>query len=149
MSNQGLVVAPGVGDFGDVAKKLRERIQSAFVDLIPQERWDEMLKAEVEKFMADRVEKNTYGHETKRQPSEFSRLCQSALGELVDAEVKRRFKEISHEQLVAAVSTWLENNAQAMLMEFVQQMFKSGVQEGSAALTSWVSFKLRDWANGR
>jgi hypothetical protein len=135
-----------VADFGDVASKLRDKIKSAFVDLIPEERWDAMLKAEVAKFMSGTPEhRNGYGNYVAAQPSEFSKVCQSVLSEMIREEAKKRFAEVKQEDVFKAVSQWIEQNHQNVVKQFVAGLFQQGTQLVSLNLASIISMRLQDF----
>jgi len=128
-------------DFADVAAKLRERIQAAFVDLIPQDRWDEMLKKEVEKFMAPAVTRDHYNSRETIHPSPFSKICQTHLDAMIQQEVAKQFAAMDQAELAAKVSAWVEENHQAVLVEFVKALVSKGVGE----VTTRLSFDIANF----
>lgn len=69
---------------------IRERIRGALADLIPDEQWDTLIRAEVKDFLEDRtVERNSY-RDTYHQtvPAGFKRLVREEL----TTETKNRLK---------------------------------------------------------
>ena len=123
-------------DFADVATKLREKIQAAFVDLIPQEHWDEMLKREVEKFMSPGERRDPYnGRVTEQLPSPFSAICQAHLNEMIRQEVAKRFEAMDRTEMTARVAAWIEANHQAVLDQFIRNLVSNGIQEITGRLS--------------
>lgn len=135
--------------FGDVATKLRERIQAAFVDLIPQEHWDEMLKKEVEAFMNPTLESvvsNGYRTgETREVPSKFSQICTAILTEFVREEAKKQFEAADRTNLSESIRAWIEENHQEVVNRFVKSLFTNGVQQISQQLSWDIANKLRQF----
>ncbi len=135
-----------VPDFSDVASKLRERIKSAFVDLIPEERWDAMLKAEVEKFMTGTpASSDRYHNVIPAKPSEFSKISQEILGELVRAEAKQRFESVAPLVFETAVEEWIEANYERVLRDFFAELFKSCVSQFTSRLSMDVASMLQEF----
>ena len=66
-----------------IADKVRERIQTSFADLIPEESW----KAMVQKAIQDFTERRPGDYRNNHQPQP------SILQELIDKEIQRRFIE--------------------------------------------------------
>jgi hypothetical protein len=133
-----------VTDFNDVAAKLRGRIKSAFVDLIPEDRWDAMLRVEVDKFMAGvPASRDRYGNEIPAKPSEFSVLCQKELAALVGASAQKRFEAMEPENIQVAVSAWIEEHHQEVLRTFIASLFKRGADMITLDLSSMIAQKLR------
>lgn len=64
----------------DVQERLRERIKLAFMDLIPDAKWDELIQKEIEFLTTDRVVK-CYGKPDEIHPSELSKMVRTLLQE--------------------------------------------------------------------
>lgn len=69
--------------------KIRDKIKQSLVDVIPDEQWNQMLRAEIAGFFENSTVRNAYGAEVSR-PSEFRRIVQMVLEE----ETKRRVRDI-------------------------------------------------------
>jgi hypothetical protein len=70
--------------------KVRDKIKQSLVDVIPDEQWNAMLKAEISSFFESRKERSTYNHEVREYPSEFRRIVNS----VVEEETKRRIRDM-------------------------------------------------------
>lgn len=66
----------------DVADKIRDRIQSSFVDLIPQEAWDGMIKGAIHEF----THKPAGDYHSNHQPKP------SRLQGMINKEIEERFR---------------------------------------------------------
>lgn len=69
------------------ADRLRDRIRSTLGDLIPEEQWNVLMKAETERFFNPRREGQ--GYYERSTPSDFTTIVQAALGEHVRERVKK------------------------------------------------------------
>lgn len=73
----------------DYAAKIRDRIKSALVDIIPDEQWTVMIQGEVDRFMkASTRESRSYYTTTERVPSGLEEVVQSVLREETIKRVK-------------------------------------------------------------
>lgn len=68
--------------------KVRDKIKQSLVDVIPDDQWNAMLRAEIEGFFKSKTFLH-YG-EQKEQPSEFRRIVLGVLEE----EVKKRVRDM-------------------------------------------------------
>jgi hypothetical protein len=68
--------------------KVRDRIKQSLVDVIPDEQWDAMLRAEIETFFKTKVT-SQYG-EQREQPSEFRRIVSG----VIEEETKKRVQAV-------------------------------------------------------
>lgn len=68
--------------------KVRDKIKQSLIDVIPDEQWNVMLKAEIGSFFENRVTSN-YGQQTQH-PSEFRRI----VGCVLEEETKKRVREL-------------------------------------------------------
>lgn len=93
---------------GDISEKIRERIQSEFVTLVPKEMWERLVKKEVEWFLAD----------TGSRANE-----PSSLKTMVRRELEKMFIEQVRTQLNEMQGSWGANN-KMQAGEAVKQMVK-------------------------
>lgn len=70
----------------EIQDRIRERIKAAFMDLIPEEKWDEIIKNEVNALMLDREE--TRGYDRKIIPSPLKKMVQ----DLIKEEFKKKLQ---------------------------------------------------------
>lgn len=85
-------------DATEALKSVKERIKDAFVSLIPDEQWDEMVKKEVDTYF--QVKDEGYGE--RGRSSSFTREVHACLQDEVRARVKEYLQENFN-------STWYEN----------------------------------------
>jgi len=97
--------------------KLRERIRSSLGELIPEEQWNAMLRAEIERFFAERVERGYYSGSERRIPSDFTFVAQETLA----AEARKRIG--AYFERDAWAQRWEGGNADipARLEQLVQE----------------------------
>jgi hypothetical protein len=73
----------------NAAKALRAKLQNAFVELIPEEQWEALLKEEFEKFLKPYTEKSQYGRSyDKEVPSKLSQVCNEILTNMFKERLK-------------------------------------------------------------
>jgi hypothetical protein len=70
--------------------KVRDKIKQSLVDVIPDEQWNAMLKAEISSFFESRTERPAYSHEAREIPSEFRRIVKT----VVEEETKKRIRDM-------------------------------------------------------
>ena len=58
--------------------KVRDKIKQSLIDIIPDEQWNAMLKAEITMFFESRNERQSYGPDRK-VPSDFHRIATSII----------------------------------------------------------------------
>lgn len=117
-------------DLTDAAEQLRERIQLAFVELIPKEQWETMIQAELKRFTEpQRVRDYPHGPERIR-PSVFSELCSDVLKKQARAELEKLLAENTTwgDQVSELVKAWMTENAQAILETAILGMCQSAAQ---------------------
>jgi hypothetical protein len=68
--------------------KVREKIKQSLIDVIPDDQWNAMLRAEIGAFFENRVTSN-YGQQTTHS-SEFRRIVTG----VIEEETKRRIREM-------------------------------------------------------
>lgn len=69
--------------------KVRDKIKQSLIDVVPDEQWNTLLKAEIANFFEGATERDWQGKTTKK-PSEFHRLAQVVLEE----ETKKRIRAL-------------------------------------------------------
>ena len=76
-----------IATIGDISEKIRERIQSEFVTLVPKEMWERLVKKEVEWFLVD-----TGYH--KNNPSPLRTMVRRELEKMFIEQVKIQLNEM-------------------------------------------------------
>lgn len=72
----------------DIMQGVKDRIKATFVDMIPDEQWESMIKKECDDFLNGRPN-NSWGSNNGRYFPEFKKIVENELQE----ECKRRMKE--------------------------------------------------------
>lgn len=76
---------PALFDSSAAVNAIRDRIRGAMLDIIPDEQWDALIKAEMHAFMNDTVEQRAYGESATRLAG-FKRIVR----ELLEEDAKKR-----------------------------------------------------------
>jgi len=72
----------------DISEKIRERIQSEFVTLVPKEMWERLVKKEVEWFLSDT---KNYG---RGEPSPLKTMVRRELEKMFIEQIKTQLNEM-------------------------------------------------------
>ena len=105
--------------------KVRDKIKQSLVDVIPDEQWNTMLKAEISSFFENRVT-SQYGQPTPR-PSEFRRIVNS----VVEEETKKRIRDMLNS--AEWTSYWDGTKQQAG-----EEIARIARDNGAAILAKWL-----------
>lgn len=114
----------------DAAEKLREKIKLGFAELIPDEQWNEMIKAEFKKFLEPRTVRTQYGPD-RIEPSGFSSICQDVLQKIVRErlEAETNTWKSWDATLSATVHEWMEKNGATIAQEFLKNLLSGALQQ--------------------
>lgn len=107
--------------------KVRDKIKQSLVDVIPDEQWNTMLKAEISAFFESRRERNHYSNEMREIPSEFRRIVLN----VIEEEVKRRVRDMLNGPDWTAY--WDGNK-----LEAGEQIAKLARENGAFILAKWL-----------
>ena len=79
---------------GDAANVLREKVKTIFLDLLPDNKLDEMVKGEWDRFFNDQPKRDTYGNieRGKTVPSEFSKVIKDVLKEEIETRAREQLR---------------------------------------------------------
>ncbi len=105
--------------------KVRDKIKQSLIDVIPDEQWNAMLRAEISGFFENRVT-TRYGEQTTH-PSEFRRIA----AVVIEEETKRRVREMLSGPEWA--SYWDGTRQQAG-----EEIAKIARENGAAILAKWL-----------
>lgn len=111
------------------AEQLRDKIRSAFVELLPPEQFQQMVKAELTAFM----DNNTNSHDARynTRVSTFRSVCYDVFREhvtkdlktlLASAEWQEQWKGGGGPNLSDAIKAWLTENAQQIVAATIQEL---------------------------
>ena len=124
--------------FQDAAEKLRDSIRSAFVEIIPEDQWKDMVRKELEKFFDPPTREDFY-YKTKVPTGEAS-LFHKMVREEFEKECRRRIAEVVHlgfwrpdkgslwaykhfsARVETMVKEWLSENADKLVWMLVSEM---------------------------
>lgn len=70
--------------------KVRDKVKQSLIDVIPDEQWNAMLKAEISSFFENKRERLSYSHEVRETPSEFHKIVKA----VVEEETKKRVRDM-------------------------------------------------------
>ena len=115
-------------DINDAAGQIRDRIKAAFVESIPDEKWDQLIRAEIERFMSPRPIRDNFGRDKGMGPSEFTDLCREVFKEVVKKKLAEAVQEVKFETIERKVDEWLAENQSVLVDRLVYALFGRTVQ---------------------
>lgn len=118
----------------NAADQLKAKIRSAFVELLPEEQWKEMVAAELKRFAEPTTERNYHGSTTN--PSGLSKLCHEVFTEHIKAELKALLASPEWQtvwtnqgySLPVAIKSWLTENSTRLIESTVQALAGQAAQ---------------------
>lgn len=112
-------------DSAGYVDKVRDKIKQSLIDVIPDEQWNAMLKAEIEAFFKSKPTPAHYGG--GEQPSEFRRIVMS----VIEEETKKRV----HDMLSSPewTSYWDGNKQKAG-----EEIARLARENGAMILAKWL-----------
>ena len=116
--------------------KVRDKIKQSLVDVIPDEQWNVMLKAEISSFFENKTETG-WNNQSTSKPSEFRRLAAVVLKE----ETKRRIREMLNGPDWS--SCWDGTKQQAG-----EEIAKLARDNGAAILAKWLESAISQVISG-
>lgn len=118
--------------FDNASQMLREKIRMAFVDAIPDEQWDEMIRKELTEFF----ENKRGGNDT------FRAACEQHLSKAAAEHVKA-FIESNPEAIRVEVEKWIKDNSMAVFQKIVNvgasRFIDFGLSQLQYSVQSWMS----------
>ncbi len=121
----------------NAAEQLKAKIRTAFVELLPEEQWKEMVAAELKRFTTPTQEKSYGMTNAIVTPSAFSKICNDVLAEYVKTEMvallqgpewRGQWGQDGHEMISVAIKSWLTENSQALIESTVQALAGGAAQ---------------------
>lgn len=123
-------------DLTTAAQQIRDKIRSAFVELITPEQWSAMIAAELKTFTSDRP--STY-RDVAPTPSPFKETVRDELSKFIREKVKEALAspewqtqwDSTTQQYGPSemIKQWLLENREAVLASTIQVMFGSALQD--------------------
>ncbi len=107
--------------------KVRDKIKQSLVDVIPDEQWNAMLKAEISAFFENRKERTAYGNDVREYPSEFRQIVKT----VIEEETKNRVRAML--ATPEWTSYWDGNKQQAG-----EEIARIARENGAAILAKWL-----------
>lgn len=134
------------------ADRLRDRIRSTLGDLIPEEQWNALMRAEVDRFFNEKREGSGY-HE-RRYPSDFAAIVQEAIGQHVrervkayldnDPEWKKKWDGHDFTGIPAKLEEMIEKNLPVLLRECVGLFFTGFAAHAAMNANMQIDQRLRE-----
>jgi len=119
----------------NAAEQLKSKIRTAFVELLPEEQWKEMVSTELKRFMAQSMKSDGYNRSIE-MPSAFSQICSEVFTEYLKVQIKNLLASTEwgvnwngKPQISEAISAWLTANSKALIESTVQAMAGSAAQQ--------------------
>lgn len=122
----------------NAAEQLKAKIRTAFVELLPDEQWKEMVAAELKRFTGPTMTRDNYSARSTETPSAFSKICSEVFSEHIKAEIKAtlasadwqgKWGNNGKEQISEAIGVWLTANSKALIESTVQALAGSAAQQ--------------------
>jgi hypothetical protein len=118
--------------------KVRDKIKQSLIDIIPDEQWNTMLKAEIMMFFEGRQERaNTYNNEMRKVPSEFHRIAMN----VIEEETKKRVRDMLH---TSEWTTYWDGTKQAA----GEEIARIARENGAAILAKWLESAIAQVIDG-
>ncbi len=121
----------------NAAEQLKSKIRSAFIELLPDEQWKEMVAAELKRFTQETEEFDRYQQRHVRAPSAFSKICTEVFTEHIKAQIKNQLASAEwqgkwgaagNQQISEAIGSWLTTNSKALVEATVQALAGQAAQ---------------------
>ena len=131
--------------------KIRDRIKSAFVDLIPDDQWNEMVKQEIDGFVNGRLHTSGYHRGERDYPG-----LKAAIHEALTKAAKERIAAVIASEewgggtdaraktINDGVARLISENASAILMNVLGNTFASVVQGMTWQLKQEIKTEIRN-----
>ncbi len=107
-------------DLGGAAQELRDKIRSAFVDMIPPEQWAAMIQAELQAFT--KPLHNTYG---EARPSPLQAMMRAELERIVKAKITEALASPEWSSFDGAISAGVQRAILEHRDALIESMLKS------------------------
>ena len=122
----------------NAADQLKQKIRMAFVELLPEEQWKEMVAAELKRFTEATSEYNHYQSKHIPVPSAFSKICSEVFTEYLKTEIKTvlmspdwssGWGNNGREKISGAIKAWCTEHSQALIESTVQALAAGAAQQ--------------------
>ncbi len=121
----------------NAAEQLKSKIRTAFVELLPEEQWKEMVTTELKRFTEHKpAERDGYGN-WRPEGSEFSKICREVFTEHIKTEIKSLLNgpewhsawgNDGRQQISSAIKAWLTEHSVSLIQATVQAMAGQAAQ---------------------
>jgi hypothetical protein len=101
----------------------------AFIELLPADEWERMIKAEAQAFFEPRKKKDTYGRDQGVIPSAFSELAKEVLTDIMKTDPA--FKNTIREELVREVGAMIDSRLPDLVKELAMTTVREAVKRVS------------------
>lgn len=116
----------------NAAEQLKLKIRNAFVELLPDEQWKEMVATELKRF----TQPTETDYRGKVMPSAFSVICNEVFADYLKAEIKAVLQSpewrenwgTPQPQISVAIKAWLTENSAQLIQSTVQALASQAAQ---------------------
>jgi hypothetical protein len=74
----------------NLAELVRDKVKMALVDIVPQEQWDRVIKAEWDSFFKERTVPGQYGRSAEKKPSLFTEMVHEAIRKQLHKKIQEQ-----------------------------------------------------------
>ena len=115
----------------NAAQVLRDKVRNAFVEFIPADEWEQMIKNEAHRFFTEKQDTDRYGNKSVPRPSDFSVLAKEVLAEMMkeDKEFRDTVREALSKEVRAQLDARLPDLVRSMANEFINKGFSNVVDQ--------------------
>ncbi len=112
----------------DAATKLRDKIHSAFAELLPPEQWQKLIEVELQKFLKPTKVRDSYSSREVEQPSLLQRMCEEEFKKHIKSLVVTELMKPEYQanayqgEVSTAIQKWLTDNAQQLIQATVLEL---------------------------
>ncbi len=134
-----------------VTEKLRDRIRSSFLDMIPEESWDKIIKKEFDEYFTRKVKvlvQKGYGGNKgveEMHHTEFERVFADVFNEECDKYLREYFrKDEVKERIGEMLNTHLENAIPRIADSMLKDLLKTATRNLVENVTQNISYAIQD-----
>ncbi len=120
----------------EVMARLKAKIKDAFIEIIPEEEWEDMIRKQYKSFFLDSQKKSGYGNDTIKVPSEFSTLAQEILKDIARDKMikilnspKYKITNLINAELPKAINKMIIDSAPQIIESMIKQHVGFAVQQ--------------------
>ena len=123
----------------NAAEQLKLKIRNAFVELLPEEQWKDMVETELKRFTETTTQPKYSGSFEKVEvPSQFSVICREVFGAYIKEEVSKilqspewreQWGSGQRGEISAEIKAWLTEHSKEIIQSTVQALAGQAAQQ--------------------